>query len=156
MVHLAVRGLTVLDDSTVGPLSDNESEKKGVVGMTAGTMTVGEKLATLGRTIVASRSLQGMSRKNLSEAAGISYPYLAEIENGTKTASLPVLGKIASALGTDTVALLDAADGGTIPTAVAAPADSLLTGDAAIDAVLFAARAVLLAGGTVSFTPAGN
>lgn len=52
----------------------------------------------LGRAIAALRIERGMKRKDLVASAGISYPYLAEIEKGRKTPSLQKLEKIAISL----------------------------------------------------------
>lgn len=53
----------------------------------------------LGRAIKASRSEQGLERKELARRSGISYPYLSEIEKGTKRPSTEALLPIAQALG---------------------------------------------------------
>lgn len=52
----------------------------------------------LGRAIACERIEQGMKRKDLATAAGISYPFLAGIENGDKWPSFPTLDAIAKAL----------------------------------------------------------
>lgn len=52
----------------------------------------------LGKAIAARRITLGLSRKALAEKAGISYPFLAEIEKGTKSPSFQRLGDIAAAL----------------------------------------------------------
>ena len=52
----------------------------------------------LGRAIAARRVTLGMKRKDLAEAAGLSYPYIAEIENGGKSPSQRALMAIAEAL----------------------------------------------------------
>ena len=54
---------------------------------------------TLGRAIKVVRTEQGVERRELAENAGISYSYLAEIENGNKPPSSDVLLAIAHALG---------------------------------------------------------
>lgn len=53
----------------------------------------------LGRAIKASRSEQGLERKELARRSGISYPYLSEIEKGTKRPSTEALLPIAQVLG---------------------------------------------------------
>lgn len=53
----------------------------------------------VGRAIKVLRTARDMSRRELAEAAGISYPYLSEIENGTKGGSPRALRPIAEALG---------------------------------------------------------
>ena len=52
----------------------------------------------LGRAIAARRVTLGMKRRDLSEASGLSYPYIAEIENGGKSPSQKALTAIADAL----------------------------------------------------------
>lgn len=47
------------------------------------------------------RKYRGMTMTQLAEAAGISQPYLSDIENGKKTGSVDVLKRIAVALKVD-------------------------------------------------------
>lgn len=47
------------------------------------------------------RNYRGMTISELAGAAGISQPYLSEIENGKKTGSVDVLKRIAKALKVD-------------------------------------------------------
>jgi DNA-binding XRE family transcriptional regulator len=47
------------------------------------------------------RTYRKMTVSELAEAAGISQPYLSEIESGKKTGSVDVLKRIASALKVD-------------------------------------------------------
>lgn len=63
----------------------------------------------LGRAITCTRLEQGLKRKDLAAAAGISYPFLAEIENGKKWPSFPMLDKIAAALSCASIWLLERA-----------------------------------------------
>jgi transcriptional regulator with XRE-family HTH domain len=60
----------------------------------------------LGRTVQVLRTDQGLDRKDLADRAGISYSYLAAIENGKKPPSSKVLFAIAGALGLLTHELL--------------------------------------------------
>ena len=53
----------------------------------------------LGRAIKVLRTLQGIDRKDLADRAGLSYSYLAEIENGKKSPSASAQKAIADALG---------------------------------------------------------
>ena len=54
----------------------------------------------LGRAIASLRSARGMKRMDLKQASGLSYPYIAEIENGSKKSpSLKAMAAIAAALG---------------------------------------------------------
>jgi transcriptional regulator with XRE-family HTH domain len=66
--------------------------------------------AALGRTIHVLRTDQGLDRKALAERAGISYSYLAAIENGKKPPSSKVLFAIANALGLRSHELLASAE----------------------------------------------
>lgn len=60
----------------------------------------------LGRAIACTRLERGMKRKDLAAATGISYPFLAEIENGKKWPSFQSLDVIAAALRTTNLDLL--------------------------------------------------
>ena len=53
----------------------------------------------LGRAIKVTRTELGMERKELARLSGLSYPYMSEIEKGTKRASTEALIPIARALG---------------------------------------------------------
>ena len=64
----------------------------------------------LGRAIKVVRTEQGVEMRELAERAGISYSYLAEIENGNKTPTSDVLLAIAQALGLRPSGLHAAAD----------------------------------------------
>ncbi len=64
----------------------------------------------LGRTIKVARTDLGIERKDLAERAGISYSYLAAIENGQKQPSSQVLLTLAEALGLRTHELLESAE----------------------------------------------
>lgn len=67
-------------------------------------------LAGLGRAIMAERAARGLTRQELAEQAGLSYPYLSEIENGSKRASSRALVQIAEALGLNPSALMATAE----------------------------------------------
>ena len=60
----------------------------------------------LGRAIACTRIEQGMKRKDLVVASGISYPFLAELENGKKWPSFEMLDVLAEALGCASLYLL--------------------------------------------------
>jgi transcriptional regulator with XRE-family HTH domain len=64
----------------------------------------------LGKEIKQRRLELGLSRKDLQEATGLSYPYLSEIETGKKMPSTQVLRRVAEALGTEASELLQAAE----------------------------------------------
>jgi transcriptional regulator with XRE-family HTH domain len=64
----------------------------------------------LGRAIKVLRTGLDMGRRDLARAAGLSYSYLAEIENGKKGASAAAQQAIARALGISLSELLAAAE----------------------------------------------
>ena len=66
--------------------------------------------AALGRAIRVTRTEQGLERKELARLAGLSYPYVSEIEKGTKRASTEALLPIARALGLRQSELLERAE----------------------------------------------
>jgi transcriptional regulator with XRE-family HTH domain len=59
----------------------------------------GSEPAPLGPAIKLRRVELGISRRELADAAGLSYPYVAEIENGAKPGSANARQAIAEALG---------------------------------------------------------
>ena len=64
----------------------------------------------LGRAVACLRLERGMKRKDLVAVCAISYPFLAEIEDGRKSPSMVMLARIASALQVPPSAVLDFAD----------------------------------------------
>lgn len=64
----------------------------------------------LGRSIAATRAERGLGRRTLAEKAGISYPYMSEVENGTKRMTVDRLMDIAIALNVPASRLLDYAE----------------------------------------------
>lgn len=66
--------------------------------------------AALGRALKVLRTEQGLERRELAERAGISYSYLAEIENGNKPPSSKVLMALADVLEVRPAQLHAAAD----------------------------------------------
>ena len=78
----------------------------------------------LGAAIKRCRIERGMSRKDLQEATGRSYPYLSEIEAGKKAPSTEVLGEISAALGMEMHELIEAAERGFEPSGWVAPRQS--------------------------------
>jgi transcriptional regulator with XRE-family HTH domain len=62
--------------------------------------------AELGRAVKVLRTVRDLSRRELAEAAGLSYSYLAEIENGGKQPSSRALAAIADGLGISAAELL--------------------------------------------------
>jgi len=53
----------------------------------------------LGRALAAARAERGLKRMQLKDASGLSYPYIAELENGGKFPSQKALQALADALG---------------------------------------------------------
>jgi transcriptional regulator with XRE-family HTH domain len=64
----------------------------------------------LGRAIKVTRTEQGLERKELARLAGLSYPYVSEIEKGKKRASTEALRPIAQALGLRQSELIERAE----------------------------------------------
>ena len=64
----------------------------------------------LGRAIKVYRAARDLSRKELAERSGLSYSYLAEIENGAKFPSTKALHLIARALDLSPAELLQATE----------------------------------------------
>ena len=64
----------------------------------------------LGHTIKVARTDLGIERTELAERAGISYSYLAAIENGQKQPSSQVLIALAEALGLRSSELMESAE----------------------------------------------
>jgi transcriptional regulator with XRE-family HTH domain len=65
---------------------------------------------SLGRAIKVRRAELDLSRRDLAEAAGLSYSYLAEIENGSKQPSSKALSSIAHALRLSPAELMASAE----------------------------------------------
>ena len=78
----------------------------------------------LGAAIKRCRIERGMSRRDLQEATGRSYPYLSEIEAGKKAPSTEVLGEIAAALDMEMHELIEQAERGREPRGWVAPRQS--------------------------------
>lgn len=57
----------------------------------------------LARVITVRRALLNMSRQDLVQATGLSYPYVAELEKGSKAPGLATLGKLAAGLRFESV-----------------------------------------------------
>ncbi|MBQ1051212.1 helix-turn-helix transcriptional regulator [Micromonospora sp. C51] len=64
----------------------------------------------LGRAIQVRRAELGLKRKEVAERALLSYPYLSELENGTKLPSAKALRQLAGALELSQAELLERAD----------------------------------------------
>lgn len=64
---------------------------------------------TIGEIVASYRSRRGLTKAELARRAGVSGPYLTQIEAGTRKASKPVLMKLAGALGIENYKLLEPA-----------------------------------------------
>src|SRR6266487_6326773 len=69
-----------------------------------------EFLAAMGRRVREARERQGMARKALSQNAGVSERYLAQLEAGDGNASVLLLRSVARALGMPLTDLIDQRD----------------------------------------------
>ena len=85
----------------------NTRRKPQKAGSFIDTLNTAFATATLGLRITTLRTLRGMSRKGLASAAGISYPYISEVETDAKVPSVEVLDRIRAALDTTFGELLD-------------------------------------------------
>ncbi|UBU17676.1 helix-turn-helix domain-containing protein [Nonomuraea gerenzanensis] len=72
-----------------------------------GVLSSGLSMAELGRRIRGERQARGLSIERLAELSGISRSMVSEVERGTKTPSVLVLDRLATALGTSISRLLD-------------------------------------------------
>jgi transcriptional regulator with XRE-family HTH domain len=95
-------------------------------------MSQDETSLRFGRAVAAVRAELGMKRKELAERAGLSYPYIAEIENGSKSPSQRALANVADALGMTASELMERAE--QLPSSL----DARSTREDLVDAVAFA------------------
>lgn len=70
-----------------------------------------EFLRGLGRTIRAHRRSAGLTQEQLAEAIGSSSEWMSQVERGVGTPSVAILLRIATAVGTTPLALIEAASG---------------------------------------------
>src|SRR5689334_13713080 len=73
----------------------------------AGLLSSGLSMADLGRRLRAARHARGLGLEQLAEASGVSRSMVSEVERGTKTPTVLVLDRLATALGTSIARLLD-------------------------------------------------
>ena len=95
----ATRPVGAEDTPVVGSVSDQSPRS----GPTVGPMATGEgerehRWRDLGAYIREQRRLGSLSLRNLSERAGISNPYLSQIERGLRKPSNDIIQRIARAL----------------------------------------------------------
>ncbi|WP_380165276.1 helix-turn-helix domain-containing protein [Jannaschia sp. R86511] len=124
------------DESTAEPGRPGKAERAGAAaGTVAGTVvgSVGgavngarSKVNDLGDHLREQRQQARMSLRQLAEAAGVSNPYLSQVERGLRRPSAEVLQQIAKGLRISAEALyvraglLDEVGGSDVPAAVAA------------------------------------
>jgi transcriptional regulator with XRE-family HTH domain len=72
-----------------------------------GILSSGLTMAELGARIRAERRARGVSLERLAQASGVSQSMVSEVERGTKTPSVLVLDRLATALDTSIARLLD-------------------------------------------------
>lgn len=61
--------------------------------------------SAFGRVLSEYRKRRGMSRSQLAEASGLSYPYVSQLETGLRKPSRQASAQLAEALGIDPLAL---------------------------------------------------
>ncbi len=70
-------------------------------------LSSGLSMAELGARIRAQRLAQGFGLERLAELSGVSRSMVSEVERGTKTPTVLILDRLATALGTSIAGLLD-------------------------------------------------
>ena len=70
-------------------------------------LSSGLSMAALGARIRTERQARGMALERLAELSGVSRSMVSEVERGTKTPTVLVLDRLATALGTSIARLLD-------------------------------------------------
>ncbi|MEV0563291.1 XRE family transcriptional regulator [Dactylosporangium sp. NPDC050588] len=73
----------------------------------AGFLSSGLSMTELGLRIRARRRAQGLALEQLAELSGVSRSMVSDVERGTKTPTVLVLDRLATALGTSISRLLD-------------------------------------------------
>src|SRR5919202_279344 len=81
-------------------LADTAPKAAAAVSATAraGTLAVGQRAATLGDYLREQRRAAQLSLRQLADQAGVSNPYLSQIERGLRRPSAEVLQQLARAL----------------------------------------------------------
>lgn len=72
----------------------------------SGLALTGDEPERLGRALMVRRAVLRLDRKDLAEKAGLSYPYVHQIENGTRTPSVAALRRMAAVLDVSDADLL--------------------------------------------------
>ena len=91
----------------------------------------GHKATALGEIIRRQRELAELSMRQFAELAGISNPYLSQIERGLRAPSEQVLDAIAKTLRVSADALYEQAG---VPSPTDEPGDSAILGEVATNA----------------------
>ena len=104
--HIAPRDESTRPGKYVSPKERDEAQ---TARRTLGTDE--RKTYLMGMTVRLERLRLHMTRKELAEAASVSYSFLAGIESGQKGMSWDVLDRLADALNTTSTALMAEADG---------------------------------------------
>ena len=128
------------DESTTEPGRPGKAERAGAAAGTVAGTVAGSVAGSVGGAVIGARTrvsdLGGflreqrqqarMSLRQLAEVAGVSNPYLSQVERGLRRPSAEVLQQIAKGLRISAEALyvraglLDEVDGSDVPAAVAA------------------------------------
>jgi XRE family aerobic/anaerobic benzoate catabolism transcriptional regulator len=85
----------------------SERQRVSVPGFSAQDSDGGDFLSAMGRQVREARERRGMARKVLSQNAGVSERYLAQLEAGEGNASVLLLRSVARALGMPLTDLLE-------------------------------------------------
>lgn len=83
------------------PLHDYTALKNGTAGSDLPDMVLEQIALKKDNSLKIIRKYRGMTQGDLAEAAGISRPYLTEIETGRKDGSIRAMKAIAAALRVD-------------------------------------------------------
>jgi transcriptional regulator with XRE-family HTH domain len=75
-----------------------QTDEDGAGGLPGPLQEISERARGVGEFIRDQRSAARMSLRNVAKAAGISNPYLSQIERGLRKPSAEILGQIARAL----------------------------------------------------------
>ena len=88
-------------DGGIGERSSNRSGREASV-----EPSTAESASTLGPTLRSLRRRRGLTLVRLADLAGLSHPFLSQLERGLARPSMASLDRIAAALGTSAVELL--------------------------------------------------
>src|SRR5215475_11918209 len=103
-VYSSYMSTTSLRLSKTHPAEGTPAGLQGPIGLTESDP---DFLSKLGRRVREAREQRGMARKVLARDASVSERYLAQLEAGEGNASVVLLRRVAAALGSRIVDLLD-------------------------------------------------